>query len=249
MPLNLVVNYLSKVSFVLFIVVTLWILFGWLMRPAHGSGSQWDPEDPLLKNETAFVKVDTIQLSEQQRTEVLSRLTNVIGTNVAADGAVELSQEAMQMQTRNFYIALLVALVGLPTLIGAKDFHERWPLLLAAIILTIVMYGLDVHQGDVTKRHSLAGALMKQTYHALTAVKPSDYSLRKFDDKNMPATLDSISRFGSRWRRQLTWAIYPDAFQIVIYLLPLAGLCLGLGMALRPQSNGQTNRSERSHSG
>jgi hypothetical protein len=185
--------------------------------------SLWRPapsQRPSYINQDLMKTVDSVYVPTDRRDNHIAEMTTVINQYLANGATLYSSWEASRIQLRSFFITLLVGLISVSYLRDTARPDLQRTLMTTAILVTIVMYGLDIHIVDVMNRNLVAGSIANNTIPSIIELRPDDSSWHYLDFSRIARIQDSLSQ--THWSRKFDSTIHPTLEQCFIYLLPLA---------------------------
>jgi hypothetical protein len=179
--------------------------------------------DPIDTHIQVVVLDSTMHGSASTISTHNSALLEVLKEYFASGGHLMASREAVQMQARMFYSAILAVLLSL--LIREGSLKKKVIVSLVSILICS-MYLLDVHLEDLLIRDRCAEAVLSNGMETLLKPTSIDNVWYNLDSKEFAQAVGKTSELPSRWWRKLHLALRPSLPQIIYYLIPGIGIYL-----------------------
>ena len=200
-------------------------LFFWLFRfvpvPSSMDLNVGVPADSLL------LKKHTIQCNLSQAHEHNLQNASGLYSSLTLSTNLRATDRGNRMQARVFYSAILAALVV--ALLseekrGKTDGLQPRTTAVVLSVVTLVMYGLDVHMLELDNRSDLSDR--KESYAAglLLNLPPTDSTWYTFNDSGMRGYFDHAD--STHVWRKLKSASRPNIEQYIFYVVPLLLIAL-----------------------
>lgn len=161
-------------------------------------------------------------------------LTSIIQQGGAAEVTLQTHRDDFRSQTRNVHVLILVGLISFVFSKGITDGTNQLPSWIGnierfkdqvcalAVIVCMLMYGLDVHVNDLMERGIQVSAFGTNAVMDILKVQPTDTSYYTLDYRQSDSTQVATANFGNRIPREAYRALQPNVEQVAFYMLPLA---------------------------
>jgi hypothetical protein len=190
-------------------VVFLLLLFGTIVRLQGSPHGTLDRSIRLLKsNDSVRVLANSVNAHN-------STLIGVLEGRLASAGTLDASRADTRMQARVFYAAILA---GLMLFVFREDHRMKRRVGLFLLVLTSVMYALDVHLDDLNKRQLDAASVLGSASKTLFDKTPSDTTWFELEFGPLEREMEKASE--TAFLRKSQAATRPNLEQIIYYFFP-----------------------------
>jgi hypothetical protein len=180
------------------------------------------PQLPLINLNTQSLFPDsTKQFPPQEVSIHNSNLMTFLQEGLARQSSEISSRENTKTQTRLFYVTILAALVAV---FAAKGANSNLAIVAVPMVLTILMYGLEINQDDLNRRGIDYYHIGIRATEKLVDLNPNDATWYFTDGRLVQAKEDSVSKTSAM--RKLQKAFHPSFDQWILYVFPFWLMCL-----------------------
>jgi hypothetical protein len=176
---------------------------------------QGPPQEPFDRTIEILRPIDSVRVSTSVAGTHNSTLIGIIEGRYIGAGTLDASRADTRMQARIFYAAILA---GLVLLLFRDDHKMKRRVGLFLLVLTSVMYALDVHLEDLNKRQLDAASIFGRATEGLINQTPGDSTWFALTFRRMEEEMGKASETGL-WRKSRA-ATRPNVEQIIYYFIP-----------------------------
>lgn len=184
------------------------------------------PREPIIPLTTPILfRVDSIHVKASDILAHNSAIRTFLHENMAMDVSSMTAQENVKMQTRSFYVIILVALLSF-MLGNSKSQHPKNFIEKILLFIVILIFLIEVHNDDLNKRTNISFDVKGVAVQKLLNTNINNTIWYNVSPDTLNSELYKIHEVKNRWLRKLQAACDPNAEQIVFYLVPFIAVYL-----------------------
>jgi hypothetical protein len=198
-----------------FVFVPLTVLMLWFLM-----GPEMKTNGPIP---SILARNDTLHFSSGETSVHNRDLMTALLQHQANAATIQIAREDTRMQARLFFAAILAALASASVLLlPTEPNHEgRNAIAIAVILLSCLMYFLDVHMLDLNSRITRIQLTSTVALEQLLRTSPHDSSWQDIDNSVPLAEMNSAAESTNRRLRKAYFAARPDLEQLAYYFFPM----------------------------
>jgi hypothetical protein len=178
------------------------------------------PSEEIIRLDTPILFPDsTIHIHASDILVHNSAIRTMLHENMAMDVSSMTARENVKMQTRNFYVVILVAFLSF--LLGKRNsqYKQKYVEIILLFFITAI-YTLEIINKDIDNYTNASFYIKGSAVQKLLNSNIDDTTWFNVSPKSLNSKWDEADQIPKRWFRKLQTAFYPSGDQILFYVAP-----------------------------